>query len=365
MENSRNYDFWNIVKGIGMLCIVVGHSFYSFPYAVRFVYLFHLAVFFFVSGFFYSEIKYGDKPLLYCKVRLQKLWIQYVSYMLFYVAMHNFFLQYGIIINTMQYGFGEALRAIVFTLALNGYESMGGALWFVPVMLVASCGFGFIVYAGRKVEAFTKCSTFKNVLIILLTCLLGIVGVYANIYGKFCKWHLQTSLLVIPLYTMAWGIRTYVKHWMKYLHWLPLTIVIGMMFYGIFVWEWQIELARNMICGPLAFYAISAMGIYVVLCTAKYISQIPLVNWIFASAGKYSFDIMAGHFLVLKLIDLMYAGYIGETDTMVFGAFPCAYSKECWILYGVFAFIMPVVFRCCLNRVCRKLTTYRIRNASI
>ena len=49
--------YWDIVKGIGIIAIVLGHSCY---FAVGFVYLFHLALFFFVSGYLYSEKKYGD-----------------------------------------------------------------------------------------------------------------------------------------------------------------------------------------------------------------------------------------------------------------------------------------------------------------
>ena len=41
--------YWDIVKGIGIIAIVLGHSCY---FAVGFVYLFHLALFFFVSGHF-------------------------------------------------------------------------------------------------------------------------------------------------------------------------------------------------------------------------------------------------------------------------------------------------------------------------
>lgn len=54
--------YWDIVKGIGIIAIVLGHSCY---FAVGFVYLFHLALFFFVSGYLYSEKKYGDAPFAF------------------------------------------------------------------------------------------------------------------------------------------------------------------------------------------------------------------------------------------------------------------------------------------------------------
>lgn len=44
---SRSH-YWDLVKGIGIIAIVLGHSCY---FAAGFVYLFHLALFFFISGY--------------------------------------------------------------------------------------------------------------------------------------------------------------------------------------------------------------------------------------------------------------------------------------------------------------------------
>jgi hypothetical protein len=49
--------YWDIVKGWGIIAIVLGHTGY---FAGAFVYLFHLALFFFITGYFYNETKYGD-----------------------------------------------------------------------------------------------------------------------------------------------------------------------------------------------------------------------------------------------------------------------------------------------------------------
>ena len=60
--------YWDIVKGWGIIAIVLGHTGY---FAGAFVYLFHLALFFFITGYFYNETKYGDTPFLYFGSRPQ------------------------------------------------------------------------------------------------------------------------------------------------------------------------------------------------------------------------------------------------------------------------------------------------------
>ena len=58
-KNDRQY--WNITKGIGICLVVLGHVCSDIS---NYIYLFHLPLFFFVSGFLYNEKKYGDDPFL-------------------------------------------------------------------------------------------------------------------------------------------------------------------------------------------------------------------------------------------------------------------------------------------------------------
>ena len=85
--------YWDIVKGWGIIAIVLGHTGY---FAGAFVYLFHLALFFFITGYFYNETKYGDTPFLYFGSRLAGAWPRYMFYTLFFVLLHNFFVTHGL-----------------------------------------------------------------------------------------------------------------------------------------------------------------------------------------------------------------------------------------------------------------------------
>ena len=48
--------YWDIVKGWGIIAIVLGHTGY---FAGAFVYLFHLALFFFITGYFLMKRNTG------------------------------------------------------------------------------------------------------------------------------------------------------------------------------------------------------------------------------------------------------------------------------------------------------------------
>lgn len=59
MSNKRDTT-WDAIKGIGIILMVVGHS--GCPIYIRnFIYLFHMGLFFYVSGKFLKVNRGGEK----------------------------------------------------------------------------------------------------------------------------------------------------------------------------------------------------------------------------------------------------------------------------------------------------------------
>ena len=111
---------------------------------------------------------------------------------------------------------------------------------------------------------------------------------------------------------------------------VPLAIGFG---YAVNKLHWWIDLAAEQIIGPWQFYLISVVGIYLCMYAAKIIQKTYILSKYFILIGKYSFEIMACHFLTTKIVDIVYARMIGEINKEVYGKFVCAYPKECWPIY--------------------------------
>lgn len=60
VDQRENSHVFSIMKGLGIIFVVAGHTAYSPVH--NFVYLFHLAVFYFVAGYFFKD-KYIDDKL--------------------------------------------------------------------------------------------------------------------------------------------------------------------------------------------------------------------------------------------------------------------------------------------------------------
>ena len=76
--------YFDILKGIGIISVVVGHAFYTgnyysdfSNYLYNFVYVYHLAIFFLVAGYFFKpEISL----YVFLKKKIKSLYLPYLAF---------------------------------------------------------------------------------------------------------------------------------------------------------------------------------------------------------------------------------------------------------------------------------------------
>lgn len=345
--NSSRSNYWDIVKGLGIIAIVLGHSCY---FIIAFVYLFHLAIFFFVSGYMYNEKKYGDTPFSYFGVRLAGTWPRYVFYSAIFVLTHNFFVKHGLYAGQELYNHTNILTAICNNVSFSMTESVQGALWFVPVWLVSSTMFAGTVWFGRFASDYLKKPEAKLLLIAFANVGMGLVGVFLNMRKCGIAYNLQTAFLVVPIYFFAYSLRLFLPDFKKYTTWYGCLITVAILYLINTKLHIYIELASMNIPG-LWFYVISVIGIYFVLSLASVAERLKPLSALLTFLGQYSFEIMALHFAVFKLVDLFYARFILQTIPENLPAFPTSFTHELWFFYLLFGTLVPVCIGWCLNKV--------------
>lgn len=147
-------DKVTIAKGIGILLMVAAHAGIPDMFS-HFIYMFHMPLFFFMSGYCFKE-KYLLPPITFINKRVKGLYVPFVKWSLLFLLFHNIF--YYLNIYNCEYGFrGEvsylytwkeyAIRCIRIVLGLHGQEQLLGGYWFLPQLLYASIiGFFTIKY---------------------------------------------------------------------------------------------------------------------------------------------------------------------------------------------------------------------------
>lgn len=338
--DSSNRKYWNIVKGISILSIVIGHCCY---FLVPFVYLYHLAIFFFVSGYFYSEEKYGDNPNLLIINRAQKNWPKYAFFCIVFILLHNLMVNKGLLLNTVAYSRTEMIINIINSMFFITTEDMCGALWFIPVLLIANAFFGYIIYFSKKLcSEFSISEEYKDAFIIFMCILCGIVGLFLNNSNIYVLFHSETSFLVIPLIAVGYYTKEKIADLSKILKFALFIPVVLLLYYFAYKMNLFINLSSNVIGSLYLFYPISFIGIYFVLFLSKIVYFVPYLSRIIKDAGEYSFEIMASHFFVIKCVDFMYAKFNGIVDGNIYGIYPYAF-KQLWPYYVILSIIIPIL----------------------
>lgn len=161
MNNNplNRFAFLDVAKGLGILAVVAGHIYP--PGLLRsLIYLFHMPLFFFISGYLFKP-KSG-KELIAAK--LQQLIVPYFSFLFIVYAWQNYD------------AFHSDAPSFFHALSLGGKALLGGrwlygytaAFWFVPVLFMV------LAIANRLLK-----KTGKFTLLVALACL---AAAYLNAY---------------------------------------------------------------------------------------------------------------------------------------------------------------------------------------
>lgn len=159
---TKRLDWVDVSKGITILLMVAGHT--SIPEPIsKYIWSFHMPLFFFVSGIFYSEKKFKTFSSLF-KRRLFTLLVPYVSFSV--VVMLGYY-------STVYWNPKELY------LGWSGY-----ALWFIPVLFMSE----MLLYPFAK---FINKTITKIIIIVLLLCLSKLLAML--------EFHLPFKIEAVPL----------------------------------------------------------------------------------------------------------------------------------------------------------------------
>lgn len=349
MADTDEHTYWDIIKGLGIICIVIGHS-----YGVlgKFVYLFHLAIFFFVGGYLYNSKKYEEHPKLFFHNRIVSNWKRYALFTIGLVLLHNLFLKTGMLINSGYYDYTQTVNAILGTLLFDNLETLGGALWFIPVYIFSTIIYGSIVSCGKYISKmyFHDRACIKYLIIATFGVILGFLGLYANINGINLRYNFHISLLVTPFFIGGYFLKNLIQNKNQFFNLIGLIISLIILVTLAYTFNVTIDLSCNKIGNVYAFYPISFIGIYFCLCLGNLVLKVRYLNKYLATGGRYSMEIMACHFVVFKIFDYTIAHIMNINDPNVYGIFPCAFSQF-WYLYILLGINVPILTFVFINKL--------------
>ena len=344
---SKDRIYWNIVKGIGIILVVLGHACTTVS---NYIYLFHLPLFFFVTGFLYNEEKYGDAPFLYVSNKIKSLWMKYVIIYWVLIFLHNIFYELRMLgKNAVSYSWLDIVNKLSEAVFGMGQEIMGGTLWFVPVLVISSTILGFIITFSRKIYAFIDKIYIKYMVQAVLIAIATYVGYILCSNTIYLAGNIQIALIVMPFLWIGYIISVIKVNFMRFLN--PVVALISVIILYIVSFRYRLDLALEFVYPYM--HPVACLGIYACLYLAKWAQNKKVLSYIVETLGKMSFWIMFLHFPILRGIDWVYTIVWNQGNFEAYEIMPISYPQLCPI-YLLFTIGIPLMMYTIYDLVMKK-----------
>ena len=360
MPQQRN-TIISIAKAIAIILMVIGHA-ESPDVLHRFLYEFHMPLFFAAAGYFFS-VRYLDDEMTFIKKRFKGLYWPFVKWSVIFLVLHNLMFDIGILNEvygneqggvTHPYTWRQTEQCFWNILtAMGGYDQfLNGAFWFFRGLLVASILY-LIIYKGFDVLAAKTRLKDKP-----LTRTLWIPLAVCTLFLLLSGWKTYEGLKIITLVqggyrelmgAFFFGCGFLFRQWQhKYQvkWWTTLLFAIIVWWFSQYLWanmNWRstfeqfLSLPLPAILGCLMVYNISTW----------LDKKEGIVKRFLVFCGDNTLPIFIFHILSFKLVSLIKIWYYG-LDPRQIGCHMVIHehSKEdCfWILYTIAGVGIPLLF---------------------
>ncbi len=360
---KRRNPIVDLMKSLGILCMVAGHCGVSFSH---FVYLFHMAVFFMLSGYCYKSYNSKDFTYLshYIKRKVFVLWFPYVMWTTIYSLLHNLFiriyiytddpliLEYvsGAYVSPTEYwSWLDILKNIIKAIFLHGETQIGGALWFLATLLEISIIYGIIDFV---INIICNSSDVKKIMSQwLISCAFLSIGFmchkltsYAFGFDKVFSYYILFHIgHTIKKYGLSEKCRTINLHFLVLVGTFVVLVICNN--FG------SIALDQNKYENPLFFLLVSYTGWQLLYELSYFIEKTCLLKPVLITIGQNTLSIVALHFLSFKLVN-----YIGvlfyHQPLCLIATFPVLYRMGVWpIAYLIIGICVPVLLSLLWKRI--------------
>lgn len=314
--------------------MVAGHS--ACPSFIKdFFNLFHMPLFFFVSGFLLKD-KYFDNPKKFIIQRYKGLYIPFIKWSLIFLLAHNFF--HTIHLYDTYYSWSDYKVMIIKIFTLRGTEQLLGGFWFLRELLLCSLFCFAVLYLQRKIYP-NMINKEKKHYIILIFSILTISLVVSEIS------FLKTTTLNRTILASAIFLTGFLFKKSSFGQKNNIFIAIGCLA-GCFLTSFLFTSDMTIVQGPslVLYFILSIIGCIGIINLSGCISgQLQVfLDYI----GTRTLDILTFHFIAFKIISLAKISQY-QLDITRLSDFPIIkdYNTFYWIFYIVAGISIPILIQ--------------------
>lgn len=327
--NEKRVAYVDIAKSIGIILVVLGHTDFMFK---NFIYQFHLPLFFFLSGYVFSD-KYLNNFNIFLKKRIRSLYIPFITFQILFLLFHNLFCYFGFyneLSNTiLKLSLSDLLINISKILTMGYGEQLAGPLWF----LISLLEINFIFYILLKVLKKFSINRISFALI-MFGLILYNIGCYIELPRM-----LSQSFIGLLFYILGY---IYKKN-ENSIKLSFIYFIISIIFLLICTYFNTVDISKLIINYKFLLIISGLCGTYGILYISQKLSF--LNKKIILYIGENTLYILALHCLVFKIL-MMFEIKIYNLNHNSLGIFPVYQVNQIWgIIFTFFGVLIPLFIK--------------------
>lgn len=330
-QNTGRDKTLDAVKGIGIILMVLGHAGVAFH---DFIYLFHMALFFMISGYLWSDKKVLDLPSLgrFLLSRLKGLLLPFFLCNGIFTLLQNPL--NALHLNpegTTDLSLGQTAVNFVKNMLFAADTPLGGTTWFLRTL--------FFVYIAHGVIRYVVCRIKWGEILFAVVALVTVAAtVYIDKTDLSLPMGIHTCFSAYCAFLLGWLLRRLSV--MEKLQRFDIPIAIGSFIILCLLTPFgPVGIGAGSIVNLPVFVGASMLGFLMTYCTARC-----LKGWVLNAlvyCGKHTLWIVALHFLAFKPVALVYLLATGKELTLL-SSFPVYASPWLWPLYTLAGIVLPL-----------------------
>ncbi len=341
----------SMTKGVAIILMVLAHSHFS-HYGNVFINMFHMPLFFFMSGYCFKESYLCDFKGFSWK-RIKGAYWPFVMWGLLFLLLHNFF--YSINIYNGEFGY-RGLVSHTYSLkdisrhafriisSMNDAEQLLGGYWFLHSYFFAS----FIAFA-----VIGLCRG-KSLVYCLFGCgILLIICILTKYYNSRIPHYIRDFIsarefLAAFFIIVGFCFKHYTKSWERFQY---IIILLGMVLVVIGSFFWPCAM-QDFAWWKTLPYAITAIaGTLMVFSLCKLLTRFSHVSSALRYVGDSTLAILTWHFLCFKLASLLII-HVHSLPITRLAEFPVIDEfsyRGWWVLYLIIGIALPLIINYCMK----------------
>ncbi len=331
MGTKKRNDVWDIVKGLGIVLVVAGHGFGGG--ISRFVNLFHIPLFIFVSGLvFRFEDRSPQKLLTFTKKCLKGLWLPSVIYGTVYVLLHNLFTKIGIY-QLEPYSVKQTAVAVVKHLAFLKTEPLESAMWFFTALFICR----FLLYGVLWISSLIRQPKAQTAAELCMVALIFAAGCFFFYRQISLPGNADNACTLLPFIYGGYKL----KH-VRLSRVIPAMAGLAVLI-GLFLSGHTLRMSRNEITDPLFLLLGSAAGILLVFQLADWLKRSKAGLAVLRYIGIHTVPVLCLHLLAFRLVSAIWILCDGLPKDAL-AKHPIVAASYGWgILYTAFGVSLPLL----------------------